>query len=251
MNNDNDEFAAQWRRLEHMARRGFDRLTGMGNERGEGFGANFRMGRMLAAGDIRLVALYFIEQQPRHGYDLIKMIEDRSQGFYAPSPGMIYPALTYLEEAGYVTSENDGNKKLYAITDAGRAHLGENRQAIEATLGFLAKAGERMAQFREWSFGGKDGEQGGDHRHERGGPFARHGRSGPGWGFGGPGGKGSPGRDRNIEDVLPEVNDARRALKQAIKDAVRKSEDIQRQVAEILRRAADEIARAGADDIDL
>lgn len=243
MTNDTDEFAAQWRRFEHMARRGFDRLTGMGTERGEGFGANFRMGRMLAAGDIRLVALYFIEQQPRHGYDLIKMIEERSQGFYAPSPGMIYPALTYLEEAGYVTSENDGNKKLYAITDAGRAHLGENRAAIEATLGFLAKAGERMAQFREWSFGNKDGgnrPQGDDPRRAAG-PGGRHGRGG--WRFG--------GHDRDIEDVLPEVNDARRALKAAIKDAVSKSQDTQRQVAAILRRAAEEIAQAGTDDIDL
>ena len=69
-----------------------------------GFGDNFRIGRMLASGDLRLVALYFIEEQPRHGYDLIKAIEDKTSGLYSPSPGIVYPALTFLEEAGYVTS---------------------------------------------------------------------------------------------------------------------------------------------------
>lgn len=233
MRDDNDDFAAQWRRFEAMARKGFDRLTGMGDR--EGFGSNLRMGRMLAAGDVRLVALYLIEQQPRHGYDLIKAIEDRSHGFYSPSPGMIYPALTYLEEAGYVTSESDANKKLYTITTSGRAHLDENRGAIETTLRFLAKAGERMQQFRdmasrEWSFGGH--EHGDDHRH------------GPRRGFGGP-------RDRDIEDVLPEVNEARRALKTAIKDAIAKGEEAQRHLAGVLRRAADDIAKTGNDDIDI
>ncbi len=141
-----------WRRLEAMARRGWGRFA-QGGE-GEGFGnmgGNFRIGRMLASGDLRLVALYLIEQQPRHGYDLIKAIEEKSHGFYSPSPGIVYPALTFLEEAGYVTSQVDGNKKLYTITEEGRAHLADNREAIESTLCFLAKAGEQMNRFRDFA----------------------------------------------------------------------------------------------------
>lgn len=142
-----------WRRMEAMARRGFRKF---GNfeaniNPGEwgGFGGNFRIGRMLASGDLRLVALFLIEQQPRHGYDLIKAIEEQSKGFYSPSPGIVYPALTYLEEAGYVTSAAEGNKKLYTITDEGRGHLNDNREAIQSTLDFLAKAGSGMEHLRE------------------------------------------------------------------------------------------------------
>ncbi len=72
-----------WRRLEAMARRGWGRMQNMADDEFGQWGGNFRIGRMLAAGDVRLVALYLIEQQPRHGYDLIKAIEERSAGFYA------------------------------------------------------------------------------------------------------------------------------------------------------------------------
>ena len=115
----------------------------------QGLEGNLRIGRMLASGDLRLVALYLIEQQPRHGYDLIKAIEEKTGGFYSPSPGVIYPALTFLEEAGYVTSSADGNKKAYAITDEGRAHLADNRQAVESTLDYLGKISRRWAEMRE------------------------------------------------------------------------------------------------------
>ena len=142
-----------WRRMEAMARRGFRKF---GNFEANinpgdwgGFGGNFRIGRMLASGDLRLVALFLIEQQPRHGYDLIKAIEEHSKGFYSPSPGIVYPALTYLEEAGYVTSAAEGNKKLYTITEEGRTHLNDNREAIQSTLDFLAKAGSGMEHLRE------------------------------------------------------------------------------------------------------
>jgi len=226
-----------WRRLEAMARRGWGRVANMAED-GEGFsnmGGNFRIGRMLASGDLRLVALYLIEQQPRHGYDLIKAVEEQSKGFYSPSPGIVYPALTFLEEAGYVTSAVDGNKKLYTITDEGRAHLADNREAIESTLAFLAKAGEQVSRFREfarsdWPFNREGGE----------GPRGR-----------GPHG----GRDRDIADVLPEVNDARRALKSAIRKASAGDEASQRRLADILRRAAADIEAIDSaskdDDIDV
>ncbi len=235
-----------WRRFEAMARRGFGRMPGMGPGMGRGdwggFGDNFRIGRMLASGDLRLVALYLIEQQPRHGYDLIKAVEEKSGGFYSPSPGIVYPALTFLEEAGYVTSATEGNKKLYTITDEGRAHLADNRTAIEATLDILAKAGEKMRAWRDLQAAEQpDGDR-------------------PGPGFRGPGrhhhpfGDGPPPRpDRDMRDVLPEVNDARRALKEALARAVAQGDDAQRKVADILNRAADDLRALDPDDggIDL
>lgn len=227
-----------WRRFEAMARRGWGRIPGMGKFGDwDGFGENFRIGRMLASGDLRLVALYLIEQQPRHGYDLIKAIEEKSQGFYSPSPGIVYPALTFLEEAGYVTSAAEGNKKLYTITDEGRAHLSSNREAIQATLEFLEKAGERMSKWREMS---KQGWPFGQEQREE---FGETGE--PGW----PRHRREP-RDRDMRDVLPALNEARRELKAAIAEAIGAGEDAQRRVAEVLRKAAADI-RGSEDEIDL
>src|SRR3982751_1487919 len=143
-----------WRKFEAMGRRGGWGPGPGGPGRGGfggwgGFGDNMRIGRMLASGDLRLIALYFIEQQPRHGYDLIKAIEDKTGGVYVPSPGVVYPALTFLEEAGYVTSTAEGNKRLYTITDEGRTYLNDNRAAVAATLAHLGKIGEQFSKVRE------------------------------------------------------------------------------------------------------
>ncbi|RYE48629.1 MAG: PadR family transcriptional regulator [Hyphomicrobiales bacterium] len=262
-----------WRRMEAMARRGFRKF---GNFEANinpgdwgGFGGNFRIGRMLASGDLRLVALFLIEQQPRHGYDLIKAIEEHSKGFYSPSPGIVYPALTYLEEAGYVTSAAEGNKKLYTITEEGRTHLNDNREAIQSTLDFLAKAGSGMEHLRErmasqdFPFTPGEAEQFRERFRGMGREFGRH-----GW-FGDRGGppphpdhpeqpdradrperserySGRP--DRDLDDVAPEVNEARKALKKAIKEAIRRDPEEDRRVAEILRRAAQEIREGHEDD---
>src|SRR5271156_3276593 len=86
-------------------------------------GAGFRSGRKFAAADLQLVILALLAEKPRHGYELIKALEERSGGFYIPSPGMIYPALTYLEEIGYATVEAEGTRKLYQITESGRKYL--------------------------------------------------------------------------------------------------------------------------------
>jgi DNA-binding PadR family transcriptional regulator len=240
MHDNFDRWERGWRKFEHMAQR-FGRHAGRDFARTwDGFGENFRIGRMLASGDLRLVALYLIEQQPRHGYDLIKAIEEKSKGFYSPSPGVVYPALTFLEEAGYVTASAEGNKKLYTITDEGRAHLADNREAIQSTLDFLEKAGERMSAWREkmaeeWPFGGERHEEHGSGVHGR-----RH-RHGP------------PPPDRDTPNTTAEFNDARRDLKAAIADAIAAGEDEQHRVAGILRRAAEEIRRQGSgeDVVDL
>ena len=104
---------------------------------------------MLAQGDLRLIALALIAEQPRHGYEIIKVLEEKTADWYSPSPGIVYPTLTYLEEVGYVTSEADGAKKLYTITDAGRAHLQENRAFVDAVLARLAAVGERITRARQ------------------------------------------------------------------------------------------------------
>src|SRR5690348_7663294 len=139
-----------WHKFEAMGgRRGWGGWGGPGpGGRGDwgGFGDSFKIGRMLASGDLRLIALYLIEQQPRHGYDLIKAIEEKTGGIYVPSPGVIYPALTFLEEAGYVTSTAEGNKRLYTITEEGKTHLADNRAAVETTLAHLARIGEQFAK---------------------------------------------------------------------------------------------------------
>ena len=82
-----------------------------------------RAGRMLAQGDLRLIVLALIAEQPRHGYEIIKLIEEKTSDWYSPSPGIVYPTLTYLEDLGYLTAQAEGAKKLYTITDEGRAHL--------------------------------------------------------------------------------------------------------------------------------
>jgi DNA-binding PadR family transcriptional regulator len=116
---------------------------GRGGDFGGG-GDMMRAGRMLAQGDLRLLALALIAEQPRHGYEIIKVLEDKTEGWYAPSPGIVYPTLTYLEEAGYVTAQADGAKKLYTITGEGKAHLEANRDFVDAVLERLDAVGERM-----------------------------------------------------------------------------------------------------------
>jgi DNA-binding PadR family transcriptional regulator len=91
------------------------------------------LGRFFAHGDLRLVILQLIAEKPRHGYELIKAIEEQVAGAYTPSPGVIYPTLTLLEELGYVTvSTGESAKKLHEITAEGRAFLDANRRTVDA-----------------------------------------------------------------------------------------------------------------------
>jgi len=103
------------------------------------------LGRFFAHGDLRLVILHLIAEKPRHGYEVIKAIEDRVGGAYSPSPGVIYPTLTLLEELGYVTvSAEEGNRKLHTITDQGRAFLEANRPTLEALLARMDESSRRQ-----------------------------------------------------------------------------------------------------------
>ena len=104
-------------------------------------GGRFGLGRLFAHGDLRLVILHLIAEQPRHGYDIIKAIEDQVGGAYSPSAGVVYPTLTMLEELGYVTvSIVDGAKKLHTITAEGRAYLAAYRPTVDALLARMAEA---------------------------------------------------------------------------------------------------------------
>ena len=214
MHNHYHEHPEHHERARHMRGRRHHRFEGFpGDERGGpgGFGGEFRLRRMLRGDDLRLVVLLLIAEAPRHGYDLIKAIEDKTEEAYSPSPGVIYPALTYLEEAGYTTAELDGTKKVYAITEAGTSHLDANRAEADAAFQSLVLVGKRAAAMRA-------------HMAER-----------------------DEGRDRDIPGVLPDVNEARRALKSAIASAVRGDEQTQRRLADILKRAAEDIGKLDID----
>src|SRR4030081_698136 len=127
-------------------RRHFGGDFGGGRHGGMGGGEMMRAGRMLAQGDLRLIALALIAEQPRHGYEIIKVLEDKTAGWYSPSPGIVYPTLTYLEEVGYLTAQPEGAKRLYTITPEGRAHLAENRDFVNAVLDRLAAVGEKISR---------------------------------------------------------------------------------------------------------
>src|ERR1700732_1823040 len=118
----------------HHGGRGFGHFGKGFMDSGDMGGRAFGMGRKLASVDLQLLILGLLADKPRHGYEIIKALDDRSRGFYVPSPGMVYPALTYLEEIGHATIEAEGTRKRYHITDAGREHLAENRTAADALL---------------------------------------------------------------------------------------------------------------------
>jgi DNA-binding PadR family transcriptional regulator len=186
------------RRFGHFAG-GFTGGMGMG-------GRAFRAGRRLASGDLQLVLLALLGERPSHGYELIKALEERSGGFYSPSPGMIYPALTWLEEVGYASVAAEGTKKLYSISDPGREYLEENQDAADAMLGQLEHIGRKMGRVRE-IFGGSDED-------------------------------GAAGESAEIEA-------ARRALKQALRAKRGAPAEEQSRIAAIMKNAADQIRGKG------
>ncbi len=102
-------------------------------------------GRVFGPGDLRLVLLALIAEQPRHGYELIKEIEQRFGGAYAPSPGSVYPTLTWLEDLGYVrATASEGSKRLFEITDEGRAFLAENQATVDGVMDRMGLAARAM-----------------------------------------------------------------------------------------------------------
>ncbi|HEX7239530.1 MAG TPA: PadR family transcriptional regulator, partial [Longimicrobiaceae bacterium] len=98
-------------------------------------------GRVFGHGDLKLVILSLLAEKPRHGYEIIKELEDRVGGAYSPSPGTVYPTLSLLEDLGYATARTEeGNRKVYEITDEGRRHLEENRSKVDDIFGRVDEA---------------------------------------------------------------------------------------------------------------
>jgi DNA-binding PadR family transcriptional regulator len=194
----------------HRRGRGFGSsrggFAGGGFAGGPGFDdEGFRRGRKLGAADLQLLLLHLLAEKPSHGYELIKGLEERSSGYYVPSPGMIYPALTYLEELGYARVEAEGAKKLYHPTEEGRKHLEQNREAVDSILAQLERIGRKMTQMRQAMAEGEAEEE------------------------------------ESAEGGGREVWHARHELKRALREARGASPEESRRIAEILRRAAAEI----------
>src|SRR6185312_2558636 len=120
---------------------GFGGKGGPGSRRG-----GFR-GRMFEQGDLKYVILQLLSEKPRHGYEIIKALEERLGGTYSPSPGAVYPTLTMLEDLGYArATTEEGGKKIYEITPEGRAYLEENKGAVDEIF-------DRIAGFATSFFG--------------------------------------------------------------------------------------------------
>ena len=106
--------------------------------RGEG-----RSRRMFDGGELRLVLLKLIADEPRHGYDLIRQIEELTGGAYAPSPGVVYPTITLLDDMGFIAqAESEGAKKAFAVTEAGRGELAANAELIATLMARLSALGD-------------------------------------------------------------------------------------------------------------
>lgn len=190
-------------------RRAAGRFGGAFADGGELGGRGLGMGRKLASADLKLLILGLLAEKPHHGYEIIKALEQRSKGFYAPSPGMVYPALTHLEEAGYATVQTEGNRKRCHITASGRLYLEVHRMVVDSLFTQFARVGERVESLRRaMQAGGRDRRAGDEARGSS--PLMR----------------------------------ARRALEMALDDRRSSSPQDQQRIARVLERALEEIGGA-------
>jgi DNA-binding PadR family transcriptional regulator len=174
-------------------------------------GHGFRASRVVSAGDLQLLILVLLEEHPRHGYEIIKALEEHTSGFYAPSPGVIYPALTYLEEIGHTSVLAEGSKKLYSLTTTGRDYLAEHRVHADTMMAQLAKIGARIAKAKRFFRSGDE----------------------------------MPQEDEDVtrrdDDPSSSMRAARRHLRAVLHEKEDTSPEEQRRVIDILVRAAKEI----------
>jgi len=123
---------------------------GFGGRGHGGFGRGFGegRGRLFDAGDVKLVILRLLAEQPSYGYQLIKTMEQRLAGGYTPSPGVIYPTLTMLEEEGLASSQTENNKKIYSLTPEGTEFLESNKERIGELFERLEQTGRGFERGR-------------------------------------------------------------------------------------------------------
>ncbi len=118
---------------------------GRGRFGGRGFGPHGGRPRMFEQGDLRFVVLKLLGEKPSHGYEIIKAVEERFGGAYAPSPGIVYPTLTLLEEQGLIAVvETEGPRKLYGLTDEGRAELARSTSDIDRVFARMSEMRQRF-----------------------------------------------------------------------------------------------------------
>jgi len=96
-----------------------------------------RHGRLFQKGDIKYVILDLLKDKPSHGYEIIRALEERFHGFYSPSAGSVYPTLQLLEDMGYVSSSSTEGKRVYSITDAGKAFLEDREKVVDEIRGHM------------------------------------------------------------------------------------------------------------------
>ncbi|WP_249022781.1 PadR family transcriptional regulator [Kluyvera ascorbata] len=138
----------------HMAGRHHGGPFGAGRGgRGDFFGNGgrppFLRGRKFSADELQLLLLALLEENASYGYELIKRLDEKSAGFYKPSPGVVYPALTWLEDVGYVTVTQEGTRKRYALAAEGTAWLAENRAMADAIMARLDHFAQQMNTMTE------------------------------------------------------------------------------------------------------
>lgn len=196
----------------HGHRDGHSRGWGNPHDMDDDGGGPMR-GRKFSADELQVMLLALLEQQPRHGYELIKALQALSNGFYSPSPGVVYPALSYLEDIGYTSVRTHGTRKQYSLTEAGRIYLDAQRERAERMFASLRHVARKMAWVRHaWRHGGETDEE----------MFAA-----TGW--------------------LREFVEARRALKEALGRHSDATAAQQHRIAAILRRATKEIQEGEGD----
>jgi DNA-binding PadR family transcriptional regulator len=121
---------------------GFGPWTGHAGPWGGGGGGGGGRSRMFGQGDLKFVVLNLLAEKPRHGYEIIKELEDRFGGAYSPSPGTVYPTLSLLEDMGYARATlEEGNRKVFEITDEGRKYLEDNRTVVDDIFGRVDEIG--------------------------------------------------------------------------------------------------------------
>jgi len=178
-------------------------------DRGPGAGRpdGFMRGRKFSSDDLQLMLLSLLAGGASHGYELIKALELKSDGVYRPSPGMVYPALTYIQELGLVGVASEGNKKLYSLAEAGAVELAAQQARVDELFASLVHMARKM-------------------KHVRGAMAEERGGDDGAW--------------------LAEFVEARVALKRALMLKSEAGPDEQRRIAAILRRATDELNGAPA-----
>jgi DNA-binding PadR family transcriptional regulator len=132
-----------WRDRCHAAREDYVRGR-FGHEQRHGQWGGRGSARVFDHGDLRLVIMALLEEKPRYGYEIIKALEERVGEGYSPSPGVVYPTLTLLEEVGHATvSDEHSGRKLYTLTEEGKAYLQANRATVDAIFARIAEMAPR------------------------------------------------------------------------------------------------------------